>query len=135
MGKAGKRKRGPMFRRGLNFEFDMSPSSILRFAGLEYWQKEVIADPSAIPSRLREKATEGLEVQKTVEVRKVRQRWREGGVVMEQTDLKVGETEWRTWCIEGKEEKVVSWLQEKGSVLARGLVMGYPEWVSHICEM
>ena len=135
MGKAGKRKLGSMFRRGLNFEFDMSPSSILRFAGLEYWQKEVIADSSAIPSRIREKATEGLEVQKTVKVRKVRQRWREGGVVMEQTDLKVGETEWRTWCIEGKEEKVVSWLQEKGSVLARGLVMGYPEWVSRICEM
>ena len=77
---------------------------------------------------------EGSETQNSVKVKKVRQIWVEGGVVLEQTQLKVREEDWMTWCIEGEEEEVVNWLKEKGSIFAGGLVMGYPQWVCYICD-
>ena len=101
--------------------------SLFRAAGLEKWEKELVS------SQIED--NRDADNQKRVKVKKVRQRWMEGRVVLEQTELKVREKEWRTWCIEGEEEEeVVNWLKEKGSVFAGGLVMGYPQWVCHICD-
>ena len=103
--------------------------SLFRAAGLENWQKELIDGSSVVSTH------EGGEIQNGFKVKKVRQRWVEGGVVLEQTELRVRKKDWMTWCVEGEEEEeVVNWLKERGSVFAGGLVMGYPQWVCYICD-
>ena len=132
MGDAGRRKPGGNFQQGSKFSIVSSIFdclwSLFRAAGLENWQKELLDDSSVVSFQ------EGSETQNSVKVKKVRQRWVEGGVVLEQTQLKVREEDWMTWCIEGEEEEVANWLKEKGSIFAGGLVMGYPQWVCYICD-
>ena len=107
---------------------------------MEKWEKEeldgsfVVSSQGKVFALKQEGGEQQLELQKSVKVEKVRQRWIEGEVVLEQTELRVRGKDWRTWCIEGGEEEVANWVKERGSIFAGGLVMGYPQWVCYICE-
>ena len=77
---------------------------------------------------------EGNDSQRLVRVEKVRQKWRESGLVLEQTDLKAIGQDWRSWSVEGGEKEVARWIKENAAIFEGGLVMGYPEWICHICD-
>lgn len=98
-----------------------------RAAGLEYWKKDML-DFSYFTER------EGNDSQRLVRVEKVRQKWRESGLVLEQTDLKAIGQDWRSWSVEGGEEEVARWVEKNAAIFEGGLVMGYPEWICHICD-
>ena len=89
----------------------LSNVSFFRAAGLDKWQKEELDGSFVVSSQCKvfalkqEGGEQQLELQKSVQVKKVRQKWIEGGVVLEQTELRVGGKDWRTWCIEGKERR------------------------------
>ena len=94
---------------------------------MEYWKKDML-ESSYFTER------EGNGSQRLVRVEKVRQKWRESGLVLEQTDLKAIGQDWRSWSVEGGEKEVARWIKENAAIFEGGLVMGYPEWICHICD-
>ena len=72
---------------------------------MEYWKKDML-DFSYFTER------EGNDSQRLVRVEKVRQKWRESELVLEQTDLKAIGQDWRSWSVEGGEKEVARWIKE-----------------------
>ena len=94
---------------------------------MEYWKKDML-EFSYFTERERNDS------QRLVRVEKVSQKWRESGLVLEQTDLKAIGQDWRSWSVEGGEKEVARWIKENAAIFEGGLVMGYPEWICHICD-
>ena len=115
--------------------------------GLERWCKDSVESVDCVDSIIRQRGVLGeeellgLERRIHLKVEKERDRRWVGGVLMEQTDLKVkwgGKTEMcRSWCVAGSKDEVENcwrqnWatLDERDSRLGKcSLVMGYPEWL------